>query len=514
MSVRGPRGGRGRGRGTGRGRGRGGKTTNWEWHNNYSPGPEIYNQLWHIRQEPATVTPFLPTECPLLNARSRILDRRQTEGDIQRNFYLVEVTNFTNRETSVSSAEDAGPNITELLHVDLSRILEYVSPEELERFENEQFQVEAEAEAVAMRMEAEELRRRRLEKNARSAAMGQGSRMLSGLSLDPEMRPRGRPRGRGRGRGRGSWRGRAALVSNTREQDTQDQLVDAEVEELIQTEDGLQMMMINETDSEDGDFAADLEARRSPNMARSAFVANSALPLSPVLSHRRPSGAPSMLRNPTVASDDDEESDLELVDRDARSTSSAAMQLRIEDDIRGRPETAPDDDGDSHRSKRRRTESTTSTQRRPRAQENLPELPNQRSPYSNAIPESPAEDSDDAIPAHEPNALYRSLQNGNSNGTELDNIHVQSPTVRAPVEQQSGDDNDDEEEDAEEYVVEAIIEHYRDAGKKFYLVKWQGYEDSHDWLPEENLEGAAELVAEFNEKVRRRKMKDKQRMTK
>lgn len=362
----------------------------WEWHNNYSPGPEIYDQLWHIRQKLADVTPFLPTACPLPKAQSRILDRRQTEGDVQRNFYVVEVTNFTSRETSVSSAEDAGPNVTELFHVDLSRILDYVSPEELERFENEQFQIEAEAEAVAMRVEAEELRRRRLEKNARPAAMGQTSRTLSGLGLDPEMRPRGRPRGRGRGRGRGSWRGRGALVSNGREQDMQDQLVDVDVDELVQTEDGLQMMMIDETDSEDVDSAADLGAQTSPNLARSAFVANSALPLSPVLSHRRPSGAPSMLRIPidTSEDDEDEESDLELVDRDARSMSSAAVQLRIEDDIHGHSETTPEDGGDGHRSKRRRTESTASNQRRPRTTTDLPERSHPRSPFSSTIPVS------------------------------------------------------------------------------------------------------------------------------
>jgi len=473
----------------------------WEWHNNYSPAPEIYNQLWHIRQEPVDLRRSPQPKCPLPDARSRILDRRQTEGDIQRNFYVVEVTNFPSHKTSVSSAEDAGLNATELFHVDLSRILDYVSPAELERFENEQFQIEAEAEAVAMRVEAEELRRRRLEKNARSAAMGQGSRMLSGLGLglDPDMRPRGRPRGRGRGRGRGSWRGRGALVLNGREQDMRDQLVDAEGDELVQTEDGLQMM-IDETDSEDVDLAAELEARTSPNLARSAFVANSAL--SPVLSHRRPSGTLSMPRIPIDALDDqDEESDLELLDRDARSMLSAAMQLRIESDINTRSETTLEDGG-GHRGKRRRTESTASNQR-----------PHPRSPFSSTIPESPvsAEHSDDAIPAHEPIAVHRGLQNGNSNGAELDNIHVQSPTVGASIEEQS--DGDNEDEDAEEYVVEAIIEHYRDAGKKFYLVKWQGYEDSHDWLPEEDLEGAAELVAEYNEKVHRRKMKGKQKMT-
>ena len=55
----------------------------------------------------------------------------------------------------------------------------------------------------------------------------------------------------------------------------------------------------------------------------------------------------------------------------------------------------------------------------------------------------------------------------------------------------------------EEYVVEAIIEHCRKHGKMYYLVKWEGYENSHDWLPEEDLEGAAELVSEYNERTNR-----------
>jgi hypothetical protein len=153
------------------------------------------------------VTPFLPTECPIRHAQTRITDRRQTEGDIQRNFYVVEVTNFDPRDSSVSSAEDAPPSSTEIVHVDLSRILEYVSPDELERYENEQFKIEAQAEAEAMRVKAEEVAQRRLEKNARVPGAGKGSRMLSGLGLDAEARRPGRPRGRGRGRGRaeGHW---------------------------------------------------------------------------------------------------------------------------------------------------------------------------------------------------------------------------------------------------------------------------------------------------------------------
>lgn len=437
------------------------------------------------------------------------MDRRQTEGEVQRNFYVVEITNFIGRKTSQSSVEDAGKGITEIYHVDLSRILEYVSADELERFENEQFQIEAEAEAIAMHIEAEEVARRRLEKNARAAATGQGSRMFKDLGLDGEVRTRGRPRGRGRGRGRGSWRGSGALTMMNK-YDMREELVDVEREEALRREEDMQLI-IAETDSEDDDVAADSQARTSPNIARSAFVANSALPVSPPLPYRRPSMVAITQRDTSEALEDDEAPDIELVNRDARSMSSAAMQLRVEEDDRGRS-IAETDEGSSHshqhRGKRRRTESTASNQRQLPTKTTLPErrLVYQDS-YAPNIPESSADSdaSSDAIPAQEPIAAYRSLQPRGPD-FELDNINVQSPVVGHNGEHQSEDGGADQDEDVEKYVVEAIIEHYREAGKTHYLVKWQGYEDRHDWLPEDDLEGAAELVAEYNERVRRRKL--------
>ena len=453
----------------------------WEWES-YTPDPEVYDQLWHIRNEPATVTPFLPTESPIPHAQTRIKDRRQTEGDIQRNFYVVEVNRFGHRNGSVSSVEDAPPASTETLHVDLSRILEYVSPDELERYENEQFRIEAEAEAIAVREEAEAVARRRLEKNARVAAAGKGSRMLNGLGLDDEPHTKGRPRGRGRGRGMGSWRGRGALVlsSQLHGNDMREELVDVEPELALHREDDELQLLIAETDSEDEEE----ERNTLPGLACSAFVANSALPVSPVASLRRPSGIPIIQRR--QYEDAEEDSELEPVDADTRSMSSAAMQLRLEDD-RG-PADSPskeevdEDDHDRHRSKRRRTESTASNQRIP-----VPH-PHRQPSFAPSIPESRSD----------------------STSSSGDVIRVQPP---GPTQQSNGSNGHEhlEDEDAEEYVVEAIIEHYKEAGKKFYLVKWQGYEDSHDWLPEEDLQGAAELVAEYNEMVRRRSKTGKMR---
>jgi hypothetical protein len=79
--------------------------------------------------------------------------------------------------------------------VDLSAILNYVSPRELERFENERYKEEAELEAIVRRAEAEEKTRKRLEKNARASGVG---KPMSGESATP-----GRPSGRGRGQRHG-----------------------------------------------------------------------------------------------------------------------------------------------------------------------------------------------------------------------------------------------------------------------------------------------------------------------
>ena len=82
------------------------------------------------------------------------------------------------------------------------------------------------------------------------------------------------------------------------------------------------------------------------------------------------------------------------------------------------------------------------------------------------------------------------------------------------VQHRSADENGgggkSEGDNAEEYVVESVLGHFCDnEGVKYYLVKWEGYEDSHDWLTEEELQGAAEVVAQYNERVQRRKGKQK-----
>lgn len=417
---------------------------------------------------------------------------------------MVELTHFGARENSVSSAADAQAGSTEILHVDLSRILEYVSPDELERFENEQFRMEAEAEAIAKRVEVEEEARKYLEKNTRANATGPGSQILSELNTGTSSQSRGR--GRERGRGRGRWRGRGSFVTGKlplADDDIREEMVDIESEEALHRDEEVLELAILETES----GSEDKLPRPSPTIARSAFVANSALPRSPVLSHRRASALFSSQRQ--QADDSSEaESNLELIDADARSMSSAAMQLRDEDD--GRARSREDSPPDVSQTRWRGTQSTISGQRVVPAKPSPPMLRRNDRPtsLSRSVLETPSDagldDSDEDIPAHPPQRSYNPVQNGTADRMHLDNKKVSS--VAETMDDQHDEDGGDSE-DAEEYVVETILEHYRDAGKKYYLVKWQGYEDSHDWLPEEDLEGAAELVAEYNAQVRKRKGK-------
>lgn len=434
------------------------------------------------------MTPTVPSDCPIADARTRILERRQTEDGFGRNFYLVEITYLGGQEptsTWVQSSDNSDSyekGGTEVARVDVSRILHYVSPRELERFENEQFRIEAEAQAVADREEAEEQTRRRLAKNARVAGSGRGrgrgrgSRMLDGRGIDPELQTasmRGTPRGRGRGRGRrrGGWRGRGGLVPPRREL-PQDEIVDSEPSQTLPTS----RDDIAEASSESDD---ELPEPASPNLMRSAFVANSALSLSPAQPHR-PLPPPARRRGHPEVPDI---GDTDTIPEDG-SMSSAAIQLRFEGDygdiaIAESPSVGSELER-GHRSKRRRTESVE-------PQHTL------MFPPSSQIEESESEVG--SIPP-EPPSTVRAHK---SHDASLDH-HMTPRDIDA-----SQHDGEDEDEDAEDYVVEAIIGHYYDeGGRKFYLVKWEGYEDSHDWLPEEDLEGAAQLMQDYNERLSRR----------
>lgn len=473
------------------------------------------------------------------------------------------VVNGTNKSRSAES------EIVKTKAVDSSRILHYVSPRQLEAFENEQFGIEAEAEAIARRADAEELARKRLAKNGREPGIGRGrgrgrgSRLLSGLGLSAPTNftaSRGRPRGRP-GRPRGSGFGRGSVTPRTRSPllVTEDELEDIDATEASQGEQ-VSQRVIPETDSDEEMSDEVTQVYNSPSLMRSAFVANSALPTSPLASVRRPSTLTVLRGHPEVPDIEDTDSDLDQIG--ARSMSSAPMRLRAEYDHReGTIEETQEEHMDEghHRRKRRRTESESldfPTRATPlmsplgrddasshmlmfRNESSLPEHDSESgsldlplaAPSSSVVQPSPqtlmfrnesslpdyeVDSSDELRPVYAPFSLKPSQINGFGHTRGLD-AAIPSSSPFSNHSDHGEDDVDAEaevraEDDADEYVVESIIDHYYDdEGMKHYLVKWEGYVDSHDWLPEEDLEGAAELVAEYNEKRRRAKGKDKVR---
>ena len=190
-------------------------------------------------------------------------------------------------------------------------------------------------------------------------------------------------------------------------------------------------------------------------------------------------------------------------DDDDESMLSDAMQLQVEGGHGDTISTDSDSDdlGDRDRrgTKRPRTESAT-------PQHTL------MFPPSSQIEVSESEDSS-IPPEHLPSSVEAHQYNDANFNTDpelrtglLSSQHAKLSPDGVSDDDEEGSDN----EDAEEYVVEAINEHYYDDdGKKFYLVKWQGYKDSYDWLPKEDLEGAAELVFKYDESLRRKQGKAK-----
>lgn len=269
----------------------------------------------------------------------------------------------------------------ELIEVDVSRILEFVSPRELERYENEDMRRAAEAEAVTRQAEAEERAQRQLGKNAWPPGAGRGKLLLSELDVDSvgmtmnKGRPsggkgHGRGRGKVRGGGKGRGRGRGGCGSRDRGGDrgrlriTLDGCVDEEEgigtpsERMSKDEDPMEGGMVSVTPvtrslersamgtEYEPDFEEEVVHELSPIM-RSAFVANSALPMSPLAVHRRQPKGQGM-----------GDSDEEISER--MSLSSAASQLMFEMHQNEQPIPGPSEE-ERTRVKRRRTNSASSS---------------------------------------------------------------------------------------------------------------------------------------------------------
>ncbi|KAK7184751.1 hypothetical protein DPSP01_002274 [Paraphaeosphaeria sporulosa] len=487
MSMRG--GGRGRGLGRPRGSKNKLRTQLYEY-TNYKPEPEVYEELFRLRNEPPVITRSLPKQCPIPNAESSILSRRQVEST-SRYYYNVRIV-YESDEVKTERAS-TGPH-EEVAQIEMSQILKYVSRRELERFEQEDYRQIAEAEEVDRRTEAEEAAKRRLLRNAKPRGRASGDLTTSGPVLDigeVSIRTRGRPRGRGRGRGggRGRGRGRGWAIGRGGLASAAEQVVDSEdLDTRLSDQKMLESAITNASESEEDGDELNLSGHPSPNFAISSFVANSALPLSPVAAHRRLSKTMPM-HNPRAHESHPEYNDTE---EDPRSMSSAATQLQFERDIYGRQFHSDDeieseeevDDEERQRIKRRRTESTTSTSALPAALQ--------------------AQQSDDNSSYEHPLLARRPAPQRQNTGVDGLNPKPQDHGQRFGDNNEDIDVNDarDGEYD-EEYVVETIMSHSYEDGKRYYLVKWAGYEDSSDWLPEKDLADAQELVDDYNARVRK-----------
>ena len=380
----------------------------------------------------------------------------------------------------------------------MSRILKYVSPRELERFENAEFSKEAEAEEAVRKAEMEERVAKRLERNAKVPAMGRGSRMLAGLAASDgeSVRRLGRPPGRGRGRRRGRGQGAFAMgmlghgvvgisddavIEETQDAEVEDTLVDTLPDPEI-AETSAESEPEEEEEGEEGD--EDEPETTSPIM-RSAFVANSALPVSPVHLYR---GQPEV---PDIDESDD------------ASLSSAARQLLSE-----RPVYLWDAEEDSSEevierpTKRRRTESVSSLHH-PQVRRK-PTISSQDAP---AFERSPSEAEDTSSNASEGDIPPRPSEEAD----DEDAMDVVVPETQNGHINPAVDDNEAEEE--QEFVIETILDHSFRDDVRYYMIKWEGYDSDHPdakmWLPESELVHAPEMLAAYHERVRRKKRKGK-----
>ncbi|KAF2733712.1 hypothetical protein EJ04DRAFT_564843 [Polyplosphaeria fusca] len=443
-------------RGRGRGRPRGsspGRTIIYAWEE-YTPSREVYNSLFRLHKAPPTITASLPSSCPIPNARSCILERRQTEDGLSRQYFRVLIRRQRVQSESGSESQhdsdsdsDDEDEEDEVEEVDMSRILQYVSMGELERFENAEFEAEAAAEAAVRRADAEELARKRLEKNARTA---KGSRMLSGRGLEDDAPRRGRPSKRGRGRWRGGHtslsRGAGPLPSVVQQMALDDEPHPVTVAE------------IPESSSEDELQGPSSAANHlSPGLQRSSFIAGSALADTSIF--------------------DIEESEKED-DDDKTSMPSAALQLF---DERRHREPSLGELGNG--TKRKRTEGLTMSRRPSTTHRDIPPPKPDPRLSKQATSQPPLSSSSSTLASSRPS----------------------HPTPEVPETQENTIVA--EEEDAEDYAVSAILAHsFDDQGTKYYLVQWEGYPAS-DWLLEDDMEGAREMVDAYERSVRRKKGK-------
>jgi len=90
-----------------------------------------------------------------------------------------------------------------------------------------------------------------------------------------------------------------------------------------------------------------------------------------------------------------------------------------------------------------------------------------------------------------------------SSDNEIPAQKTTKPKKDEPIQEDEEVGDADEEEEPDEYVVEKIMGHKFVNGDLVFEVKWQGYEAKKDrtWEPEENMDGAADVIVEYFEEI-------------
>jgi len=372
----------------------------------------------------------------------------------------------------------------ETIDVDISQILKYVSRRELERFGNSEFEEEKDAEAIVRKNEATTLAKKILEKNARAPDISRGLSITSDVPLRTKGRPRSRWRGggrpRGRGRGQTSWQDEQAGLLVTEDTEVVNGLDEnGLLEDNIQTSLQEEELSLNISDIEDSGESGDLIPRKqpSPDLLRSSFIANSALPTSPVAAYRsslNPLRLHKIHGDEVAESEDGEESvSMNMLGLKLGVGYHEAQDYSRESEL-------------SYSVKKRKTESMASA---------LMKTPQK-------VFES---DSGASIGSFQEDTMRLTQSGRNCDEMDVDDGLV--GTNGYTPDEDKGGVHSDSNEATDEYVVEAILDHAYDNGKKYYLIKWEGYEDSSDWLTEEDLAGASEMVADYNARLAKKKRK-------
>jgi hypothetical protein len=236
-------------------------------------------------------------------------------------------------------------------------------------------------------------------------------------------------------------------------------------DEIGEAGDGNEKGAEEEGDEDEDDVE---EAATTSPIMRSAFVAKSALPDSP-LAHR-------VHQSPTGY-----EHSPEIQMTDHSSDSSAAQQLLSEGITHTRPYDSDDEsEGPGRRlAKRPRTKSRAQSGER-------------REPKPGLVLEESSDSSPEPL-AEGPKPYHNHLA-----GSDMQDVSLELAASKGVTRGES----DDEEDDADEYAVQAILAHSHQDGVEYYLVQWEGYDEATDWLPESSLGGATEMVAEFNARMR------------